>query len=170
MTPSTYLSRLIRPDLAAFRTPPSRSRWGHWWHGRSDARLLALFVSAPHPVARREWFAEAALEWTYNYIQSLPDTRAEQPQTAAQTLQLHTGDCEDGAILLASMLVSGLHPDAWPYFRFCVGNQPGSTDHAYLEMDRPLLNDTVLLDWTLSPRPITRAEAHWRTTSSTPIG
>lgn len=165
MNSAEYIARLIRPDLAAFRTPPSRSRWGRWWHGRSDARLSALFVPAPHPSSRREWFAETALEWTYNYIQPIPDTRAEQPQTAAQTLNLRTGDCEDGAVLLASMLVSGLHPDAWPFFRFCVGNQPGARDHAYLEMDRPLLNDTVLLDWTLAPRPLASAEAHWRTTS-----
>ena len=169
MTPAAYISTLIRPDLATFREVRQRGWWDRTFAWRRDARLQALFLCVPVPVSDREGFAEACLEWVYDYITPVYQGTHDAPQSAARTLDTLSGDCEDGAILLACMLVSALDPAAWPLFRFCVGTVAGQPQHAVLELDRRDLGETVLLDWTLSPQPMCHAAINWTVDSAVPL-
>lgn len=162
MNEAEYIARLIRPDVALFRQPRKRSlceRLFYW--GNRDERLRQMFIRAPMPIADREWFAEAALEWVHDYVLPVYQGNHDAPQTAAQTLELLTGDCEDGAILLATMIVSALDPAAWPCAKFCVGTVDGQPHHAFLTWRRTDLEETVLLDWTMAPNPLTRDDVIW---------
>jgi hypothetical protein len=120
------------------------------------------------PTADREWFVEAALEWTHDYILPVYQGTHDAPQTAAQTLDLLSGDCEDGAILLGCMIVSGLVPEAWPCAKLCVGTVDGMKQHAFLTWYRTDLEETVLLDWTVSPKPLTAEETAQRVRNTSP--
>ena len=163
MNEAEYFARLIRPDLAMLREPRKRSIC-------EDERLRQALIRAPMPVADAEWFAEFALAWTHDYVLPVGHAANHQPQQARETLERLYGDCDDGAILLATMLVSALQPEAWPLFKFCVGEVDGRRYHAFLTMHRRDLRETVLLDWTLSPRPLAAGEAEWMVESSMEIG
>ena len=169
MTPAASISRLIRPDLATFREVRKRGWADRIFAWRRDARLQALFLCAPMPVADREWFMEAALEWTCDYIKPVYQGTHDAPQSAARTLDTLEGDCEDGSILLATMIVSGLAPEAWSYARLCVGTVDGMRNHAFLTWHRTNHDETVLLDWTLSPHPMCRAAINWTVDSAVPL-
>jgi hypothetical protein len=125
-----------------------------------------LFRGAPYAVSDRERFTEAALEWVYGYIKPVYQGTHDLPQSAARTLDILEGDCEDGAILLATMIVSGLEPEAWRLATFCVGEVDRQKQHAFLEWDRVDLDETVLLDWTISPHPLCRDEIVWSVESA----
>ena len=169
MNEAEYFARLIRPDLAMLREPRKRSIC-------EDERLRQALIRAPMPVADAEWFAEFALEWTHDYVLPVGHAANHQPQQARETLERLYGDCDDGAILLATMLVSALQPEAWPLFKFCVGRLKLSTDrnwmrdHAFVVMDHKHLGGEALLDWTLSPRPLAAGEAEWMVESSMELG
>ena len=171
MNDAAYFARLIRPDLAMLRESRKRSlcnRLFYW--GNRDERLQQMLIRAPMPLSDAEWFAEAALEWVYDYVLPIDHGPVHQPQMAAETMERLSGDCDDGTILLATMLVSALQPEAWPLFRFCVGTVDGMRNHAFLTMERRDLQETVLLDWTLSPKPLIDGEAKWKVDSFTEIG
>jgi hypothetical protein len=161
---AAYLARLIRPDRALFEQERKRSwvRRLFCW-GNRDERLRQLFSRAPYADGEAEWFMEIALEWTHDYILPTYQGDHDAPQTAAQTLDELAGDCEDGAILLGCMLVSGLlYPSR---ARFCVGTVDGERQHAFLTWHRKDMEDVVLLDWTISPRPMGADEIKWKAES-----
>jgi hypothetical protein len=170
MTPAAYISRLVRPDLAGFREERARGLFARIVWGSRDARLRQLFAHAPYPASSAEWFAETALEWVYDSVKAEYQGRTDFPQTARTTLESLRGDCEDGAILLGCMIVSGLVPEAWGLARFCVGSVDDQRNHAFLEWRRLDLGETVLLDWTLETRPICRDEVEWEVESSVVLG
>ena len=171
MNLAAYIASLVRPDLAGFREVRKR----HWsqrlfYWGNRDERLRQLFSHAPYSVSEAEWFMEAALEWVHDYILPVYQGDHDLPQSAAQTLEELAGDCEDGAILLGSMIVSGLEPEAWACAKLCVGTVDGQRQHAFLEWDRTDRRDTVLLDWTVSSRPLGRNEISWSVESAAGLG
>jgi hypothetical protein len=159
---AAYIARLIRPDLALFLQERQRSlcqRLFYW--GNRDKKLRQLFSHASYAKGEAEWFMETALKWVYDYILPVYQDTHDAPQTAARTLDILEGDCEDGAILLGCAIVSGLVPEAWPCAKLCVGTVDGHRNHAFLTWYKIDLDETVLLDWTISPRPIVPGELKW---------
>jgi hypothetical protein len=167
MTPASYIAYLVRPDLALLRE--DRRRGWRFLSARKDRALRNLLAGAPFPAAQAESFAEASLSWAFRALLPVNRGQSHHPQPPAQTLHTLSGDCDDGALLLATILVSALHPDAWPRFRFCVGSINFGAPHAFLAMDSET-QGCVLLDWTLSPRPrVSVGEAVWRVHSQVPL-
>jgi hypothetical protein len=129
--------------------------------------LHALLAGAPFAAGEAEAFAEAALDWCFYSLVPADRGLNHMPQLVDVTLHTLSGDCDDGTILLGTMLVSALHPDAWPLFKLCVGSVNSRSLHAFLTMDRRDLGDVVMLDWTISPRPCeSGGEAVWQVQSS----
>ena len=92
--------------------------------------------------------AEQALSWCIMNLQYTSDNKGEFWQYAYETLLTRTGDCEDGAILMANMMVmSGV-----PYWRVRLnaGNVQGG-GHAYVTYLREEDNEWYVLDWCYWP-------------------
>jgi len=69
-----------------------------------------------------------------------------------ETLYMHRGDCEDGGILMASLLLNALPVDQHWRVRVAAGNVWGSDKapyggHAYLTYCRCTDNEWVICDW-----------------------
>jgi len=88
--------------------------------------------------------ASLALNWVAKNIKYVTDKEGEFWQFAFETLKRKLGDCEDGAILIANMMImSGI-----PYWRIrlnCGEVQGGG--HAYLTYLRESDNQWYVMDW-----------------------
>ena len=126
---AAYLQRLIRPDLALFDNP-KRS----WWRGlmfrAADRELARLLDYAPG--ASPDRVMARALDWTYRRILPSPHGPAHIPQTVAETLREMAGDCDEGAVLLGSLVVS-LCPEASDRLAVVVTGRTGQWEHCALE-------------------------------------
>jgi predicted transglutaminase-like cysteine proteinase len=107
--------------------------------------------------------ALAGLNWVKKNVIYTPDKDAynygEYWAYAYQTLKRKKGDCEDGAILLANILIrSGV-----PYYRVrvCAGTVAGG-GHAYCVYCRETDNEWVVLDWCYwyNNKPVSERPTH----------
>ena len=145
MTSAEYIQRLIRPDLALF-ADPSRSWWGRLVHRRADRALARLLDYAPG--ASPDRVMARALDWTYRRILPYPHGPAHIPQTVDETLRLMSGDCDEGAVLLGSLVVS-LCPEASDRLAVCVTAPPGQLEHCAIQWT-DARGAARVADWTTS--------------------
>lgn len=101
-----------------------------------------------------EWALEC-LRWVRKHISYKTDKNVEGIdeywQFWYETLELHSGDCEDGSILLANlMMVAGI-----PYWRVRLnaGDVNGG-GHAYVTYCRETDDEFVILDWCYWPNDL----------------
>ena len=101
------------------------------------ARVLAEALAAPVAVARGQTEPlpfDKIRGWVYSHIEYVPDDKShgveDYWQTPAETIALGTGDCEDFAILLVSLLRAYGAPDDQVYV--AVGDDLNGLWHAYV--------------------------------------
>ena len=81
------------------------------------------------PVIRRSK-VEAVWDWVRNNIRFVRDIRGiETVATAARTLDIGQGDCDDSSVLISSLLESLSHPTRF----VAVGFRPGQLSHVFTE-------------------------------------
>jgi len=105
-----------------------------------------------------------ALLWVMANVKYVPDKQAygfdEYWAFSWQTLKRKVGDCEDGAILLANILMKS---DV-PYWRVRLnaGLVAGNTGHAYCTYCRETDNKFLVLDWCFFPnkKPVSERPTH----------
>ena len=87
-----------------------------------------------------------------NYVSDTNIGSSEYWLYPAETLKMGQGDCEDGAILIASMLLNGLHESQHWRVRVSAGwvqSAPTAPEggHGYCTYCRTTDNEWVVLDW-----------------------
>lgn len=98
-----------------------------------------------------------SLNWVKTNITYVPDAstatykKDEYWAYAYQTLKHKMGDCEDGAILIANIMVKSGIP--WYRVRVCAGSVNGG-GHAYCVYCRETDNEWVVLDWCYWPNDL----------------
>lgn len=95
-----------------------------------SVRLAALQIVENLP--QRDWPAEVAALHAFvrDRIRYVKDIRGvETLQQAERTLQLKQGDCDDKAVLLASLLQAIGHPARF----HAIGFKPGNYSHVYVD-------------------------------------
>lgn len=115
------------------------------------------------PGGNHDEIAENALRWVINHVEYVSDKTqhglAEQWQWADETLESEKGDCEDGAILMANiMIASGV-----PYWRVRLnaGDVQGG-GHAYVTYLREQDNAWYILDWCYWPNESIGFKKTWK--------
>lgn len=106
------------------------------------------------------------IEWVQKNIEYTSDIsnygKSEYWALPAQTLQKKSGDCEDGAFLIHSMLLAaGVNPDRIrTYGGLVIDPAGGLGGHAWTVYRRQNDNEWVLLDWCYNPdnTPITERQ------------
>ena len=107
--------------------------------------------------------ALAGLNWVKSNIIYTPDKSSygidEYWAYPYQTLKRKRGDCEDGAILIANILVRSGVP--WYRVRVCAGSVKGG-GHAYCVYCRETDNEWVVLDWCYwyNNKPVSERPTH----------
>ncbi len=91
-----------------------------------------------------DYLANECLKWVKNNVKYTSD-KGEHWQWANETVALKTGDCEDGAILMANMMLKA----GIPYWRVRLnaGDVKGG-GHAYVTYLREKDNKWYVLDWS----------------------
>lgn len=105
-----------------------------------DAEITALFRAV------RDASSDLALRYTRDHVE------VDQYHSANKLLQLKGGDCDDGTILLGSMLRSVGYPVR---LRVIQDNQSSTWSHIYLLVGKPPMspNVWVALDWSVPGKP-----------------
>lgn len=100
---------------------------------KTDPAMRALARQIIASVPEKNWTAEADAIRTYvrNTIRYTQDVYGvESLQTPPDTLQFGQGDCDDQALLVATLLLAAGHPARFVAFAF---NGPGEYEHVYTE-------------------------------------
>lgn len=100
--------------------------------GRQNPEIRTLAQSLTNHLPGKNWIAEIKVlhKFVRDQIRYLRDINGvETIQTPEQLLRTRSGDCDDQATLLASLLESIGHPAR---FR-AVGFKPGRLEHVYVE-------------------------------------
>ncbi len=100
--------------------------------GKKSFAVHKAALSRVRGCAQKDWQCEvkqlhAFVRDSIRYVQDPIDI--ERIQTPDKTLELAAGDCDDKAILLASMLESLGHPSRF----VAIGFEPGTYSHVYVE-------------------------------------
>ena len=105
-----------------------------------DAEIRALFTAV------RDASSDLALRYTRDHVE------VDQYHSANKLLQLKGGDCDDGTILLGSMLRAVGYPVR---LRVIQDNQSSTWSHIYLLVGTPPMNPNkwVALDWSVPGKP-----------------
>ena len=108
--------------------------------------------------------ADKILEWVYNNIKYVTDhkqfKRNETWLFPSETLQLRKGDCEDGAALLASIMLYNEIP-SWRVRLNAGSVQLGG--HAYTTYLREMNNEWYVLDWCYWYKESRYFKKSWKT-------
>ncbi len=132
--------------------------WGRLYHRGADRKLAALLKASEGPCQPDDLVARC-LAWQYRYVLPEYQGHADVPQSATETLRSMSGDCEDGAILLACLCLTVLPVSEWQRLSLVVGSFGGWYSHAWL-MWRTADGALVALDTQQSDVPIT--SGMWR--------
>ncbi len=114
-----------------------------------------LSLSLVFPIADKDWKGEANAIFRYvrDNIRYVKDVRGcETLQSPIQTLRLMQGDCDDHAILSASLLEAIGHPTRF----LAVGFKPDSYSHVFAQTkigDRWVTLECTMKDWNLGRTP-----------------
>lgn len=133
--------------------------------GRKDPGVVTLVERVVHPCPANDTRCEIAaiFQWVKTHIRYMRDIRdVEKINTAERTLRVGTGDCDDMAVLLASMLEAAGNKTKFLVVGFASGEYEHVVTQVRLGLGWMTLDPTVkhaTLGWI--PPGITRKmEAH----------
>lgn len=137
------LKPIIREKALAVLTRKCDSRDGKVYcvpEKDYDAEIRALFTAV------RDANSDLSLRYTRDHVE------VDQYHSADKLLQLKGGDCDDGTILLGSMLRAVGYPVR---LRVIQDNNSTTWSHIYLLVGTPPMNPTkwIALDWSVPGKP-----------------
>lgn len=148
------------------RPLPGTTRFSDWdvrhfvW--ADDARLRAIIAASDIvAVGDIDETVHHAQQWVCNRLKYVGDERFRVPEYfmfPGETLDLKTGDCEDGALLIASLALNAIPAeDSWRVrvaAGFVLAGKGASEGgHAYCVYCRQADNEWVAMDWCYDADP-----------------
>jgi transglutaminase-like putative cysteine protease len=151
----TLLADLPSGEAGTYATVRLMRRFVQQFKTSTQVRQEALALIQDLP--QKDWYGEveALFSWVRDHIRYVRDINGvETLQTPLVTMELGTGDCDDKASLLASLLESIGHPTRFVAVGF---QHPREYSHVYLETrigTRWIPLDATLIDKPMGTAPM----------------